>query len=153
MTADTNNMELPQTTYTAMLPRPSKQEQSLYASTQQQQHIYESTLDLNEKPAVSSSSLIPALESKEVVGPSSNIQHVTNGVGNYSIQKERVKWSILILILLIASALLNVVTLIASFTTRSCSCNTSSSYDNTTDEKLLDQQVINMSNDNTRPLL
>ena len=118
----------------------SKQQQSLYDSPRQQQYIYESLQVPNEKPAVSS--LVPELESKEVV--SSNIQHVTNSVGNYSIQKERVKWSIL-LILLIASTLLNVVTLIALFTTRSCSCNTSSSRDNTTDEKLL-QQVSQLNN-------
>ena len=86
---------------------------------------------MNGKPAVSS--LVPELE---VV--SSNIQHVTNSVGNYSIQKERAKWSIF-LIILIASTLLNVVTLITLFTTRSCSCNSSSSCDNTTDEKLLQQ--------------
>ena len=109
----------------------SKRQQSQYDLPQQQQHIYESPQVPNEKPAVSS--LVPELE---VV--SSNIQHVTNSVGNYSIQKERVKWSIL-LILLIASTLLNVVTLITLFTTRCSSCNTSSSCDNTTDGKLLQQ--------------
>ena len=88
-------------------------EQSLCYSPQQQQHLYESPQDLNEKPAVSS--LVPELESKEVV--SSNIQHVTNSVGNYSIQKERVKWSIL-LMLLIALSVLNVIILITLFTTQ-----------------------------------
>ena len=67
----------------------------------------------NEKPAVSS--LVPEIESKEVV--SSNIQHVTNSVGNYTIQKERVKWSIL-LILLIALSVLNLIILITLFTTQ-----------------------------------
>ena len=49
------------------------------------------------------------------------------------------------MILLIALTLLNVVTLITLFKTRSCSCNTSSSCDNTTDEKLL-QQVSQLNN-------
>ena len=106
-----SNTELQNHSYATL--QISKQEESLYASTQQQQHIYESPQDLNEKPAVSS--LVPELESKEVV--SSNIQHVTNSVGNYSIQKEQVKWSILLL-LLIASTLLNVVILITLFTTQ-----------------------------------
>ena len=112
--ADTksSNIELQNHSYATL--QISKQEESLYASTQQQQHIYESPQDLNENPAVSSL-VIPELESKEVV--SSNIQHVTNSVGNYSIQKERVKWSILLL-LLIASTLLNVVILITLFTTQ-----------------------------------
>ena len=123
------NIELQNPSYSTL--QVSKQEQSLYDSPQQQQHVYESPQFPNEKPAVSS--LVPELE---VV--SSNIQHVTNGVGNYSIQKERVKWSILLL-LLIASTLLNIITLITLFTTRFCSCNTSSSCDNTTDEKLLQQ--------------
>ena len=138
-TAKCSNIELQNHSYATL--QISKQEESLYASTQQQQHIYESPQDLNEKPAVSS--LVPELESKEVV--SSNIQHVTNSVGNYSIQKERVKW-----LLLIASTLLNVIILITLFTARSSSCNTSSSFNNTTDVKLLQQvkQLINMSNDN-----
>ena len=130
------NIELQNPSY-ATLQVSKQQQQSLCDSPQQQQHIYESPQVPNEKPAVSS--LVPELE---VV--SSNIQHVTNSVGNYSIRKEQVKWSIL-LILLIASTLLNVVTLITLFTTRSCSCNTSSSCDNTTDEKLL-QQVSQLNN-------
>ena len=110
--ADTkcSNIELQNHSYATL--QISKQEESLYASTQQQ-HIYESPQDWNEKPAVSS--LVPELESKEVV--SSNMQHVTNSVGNYSIQKKRVKWSIL-LIPLIASILLNVIILITLFTTQ-----------------------------------
>ena len=109
--ADTkcSNIELQNHSYATL--QISKQEESLYASTPD--HIYESPQDWNERPAVSS--LVPELESKEVV--SSNIQHVTNSVGNYSIQKERVKRSIL-LILLIASTLLNVVILITLFTTQ-----------------------------------
>ena len=111
--ADTkcSNIELQNHSYATL--QISKQEESLCASTQQQQHIYKSPQDLYEKPAVSS--LVPELESKEVV--SSNIQHVTNSVGNYSIQKERVKWSIL-LILLIALSVLNVIILITIFTTQ-----------------------------------
>ena len=127
------NIELQNPSY-ATLQVSKRQQQSLYDSPQQQQYVHKSLQVPNEKPAVSS--LVNELESKEVV--SSNIQIVTNSVGNYSIQKERVKWSIF-LILLIASTLLNVVTLITLFTTRSCSCNSSSSCDNTTDEKLLQQ--------------
>ena len=104
-------------------------EQSLCDPPQQQQHIYESPQDLNEKPAVSS--LVPELESKEVV--SSNIQHVTNSVGNYSIQKERVKWSIL-LIILIALSVLNVIILITLFTTQvTCPQVTCPQFTNTTE--------------------
>ena len=105
------NIEIQNPSYATL--QVSKQEQSLYDSPQQQQHVYESTLDLYEKPTVPS--LVPELESKEVV--SSNIQHVTNSVGNYSIQKERVKWSIL-LMLLIALSVLNVIILITLFTTQ-----------------------------------
>ena len=129
------NIELQNPSYATL--QVLKRQQSLYDSPQQQQHIYESPQGPNKKPAVSS--LVPEVE---VV--SSNIQHVTNSVGNYSIQKERVKRSIF-LILLIASTLLNVVTVITLFTTRSCSCNSSSSCDNTTDEKLL-QQVSQLNN-------
>ena len=62
--ADTkcSNIELQNHSYATL--QISKQEESLYASTQQQQHIYESPQDLNENPAVSS--LVPELESKEV---------------------------------------------------------------------------------------
>ena len=116
------NIELQNPSYATL--QVLKRQQSLYDSPQQQQHIYESAEVPNEKPAVSS--LVNELESKEEV--SSNIQHVTNSVGNYSIQKERVKWSIF-LILLIASTLLNVVTLITLFTTRFCSFNLSNTND------------------------
>ena len=147
--------------------RVSKQQQmSLYDSPQQQQHIYESPQDLNEKPAVSS--LVPELESKEVI--SSNV-HVTNSVGNYSIQKERVKWSIL-LILLIALTVLSVITLITLFTSSlqvQVTCpqvsNTTDvvssiesaerlSCDDNTTEALLQQihQLISLSNANNQLL-
>ena len=105
------NVELQNPTCTEIL-QASRQQQPLYDSPQERQLIYEIPQVPNEKPAVSS--LVPELVPKEVV--SSNI-HVTNSVGNYSIQKERVKWSIL-LILLIALSVLNVIILITLFTTQ-----------------------------------
>ena len=91
----------------------ASRQQQLLCDSPQRQPIYEILQVSYEKPAVSS--LVPELVPKEVV--SSNIQHVTNSVGNYSIQKERVKWSIL-LILLIALSVLNVIILITIFTTQ-----------------------------------
>ena len=77
----------------------SRQQQLLYDSPQQQQPIYDIP---NETPAVSS--LVPELVPKEVV--SSNIR-----LCNYSIQKEHVKWSILLIILFILVTLITLITI------------------------------------------
>ena len=105
------NIELHNPNYTEILQ--ASRQQQLLCDSPQRQPIYEILQDSYKKSA--ESSLVPELVPKEVV--SSNIQHVTNSVGNYSIQKERVKWSIL-LMLLIALSVLNVIILITLFTTQ-----------------------------------
>ncbi len=101
-------MDVP--TYTALAKVSQQQQQPLYDSPQQIMPQFEMVHISDEKPL--SSQQVPACEYKEVL--SSNIQH-SNGAGNYSNQKERMKW-LIVSILLIALTLLNVIVLITLFT-------------------------------------
>ena len=94
-------------TYTAMA-KVSRQQQPLYDSNQQITPQFEMVHISDEK--LLSSQQVP--EYKEVV--SSNIHH-SNGAVNHSNQKERMKW-LIVMILLITSTLLNVIVLITLFT-------------------------------------
>ncbi len=122
--------ELDNPKYTAMIQAP---EQPSYDSPQQVTPQYE---------MVQVPKLVPA-ESKEA---SSNVQHHSNCVGNYSNQKERM----IVIILLIISTLLNV-TMLITFFTKETSCpqviNTTqmaaqAGCGNTTDGMIL-QQINN----------
>ena len=97
------NKELVNPTYTELTQASHQQEQPLYELLQHETTQYEMVEIPKER------SLVP--ESKEVVS-SSNVQHHTNGVGNY---KERMKW-LIVVILLITSTLLNVIVLVTLFT-------------------------------------
>ena len=95
--------------YTTLIEASQQQEQPLYDSTQlETPQPYEMYPMIPLENALSSER-VPA-GSKQVV-PSSNVQHHSNGAGN---QKERVKW-LIVMILLITSTLLNVIVLIAYF--------------------------------------
>ncbi len=98
-------------TFTSMI---QASQQPLYDAPQQEAPRYE----MGQLPKEQSLSSQSVHESKEVV--SSNVQHDSNGVGNYSNQKEQMKW-LIVMILLITSTLLNVIILIA-FLTKETSC-------------------------------
>ncbi len=131
-------------------------EGSIQGSQQPEEQLYDSTQQIipaeYEVVHISSSSSPYEPKSKETV--SSNVLHHSNGVGNCSNQKERIKW-LIILIILITSILLNVIVVITLYT-KEISCpqviNTtqmahqagyvSRGYGNTTDEMIL-QKIDN----------
>ena len=142
-------------TYTELQAIQQQQPPLYINNSYQEQHIYDSPSPRHEKAV---RSRMTQLETQEC----------TNRVGSHQIRKERVKWAIL-LILLIVSTLLNAVILIALFITQPLCpqvTNTTqianifeeflslrskgkfSSCDNITDENLL-RQLIDVSYNNT----